>query len=166
MKFGLLVLAFLQIIGFIPEQHKKRYYSAMNTDNMSIQGSEIPEFCLEIDSNEEIFIPNVYDMLLIHNYLDDLSMRSFRICLRPPGYAGKSSNNLEKINKNLEDNMIESKIKIENKIGENKQDKDNLKDFNNHQNENLNEVKIDANIYEDIDDNIEKNGFRRLKKAC
>ena len=80
--------------------------------------------------------------------------------------AGKSSKNWEMINKNLEDNMIESKIEIENQIGENKQDKNNLKYFNNHQNENLNEVKIDANIYEDIDDNIEKNGFRRLKKAC
>ena len=69
------------------------------------------------------------------------------------------------INKIPEDNMIESKIEIESKIGENKQDKDNLKDFNNHQNENLNKIKIDANIYEDIDDNYEKNGFRRLKKA-
>ena len=142
---------------FIPEQPKKRYYSAMNTDNMSIQGSERPEFCLKIDSNEEIFIPNVYDMLLIQNYWDDLSMRSFRICVRPPGYAGKSSKNLEMINKNLEDNMIESKNEIENKVEENKQDKDILKDFNNHQKENLNEEKIDANIYEDIDNNNEKN---------
>ena len=78
-------------------------------------------------------------------------MRSFRICLRSP-----AAKNLEMINKNLEDNMIESKIEIENKIEENTKDKDNLKDFNNHQNENLNEVKIDANIYEDIDNNNEK----------
>lgn len=132
---------------FIPEQPKRRYYSLMNTDNMSIHGSERPEFCLEIDPNEEIFIPNVYDMLLVQNYWDDLTTRSFRICIRPPGYVGKSSKkmiqvadpNVENLNENENENNEE-----------NEQDKDVLKDFNNnHKNENQNREKID-NIYEDV----------------
>ena len=108
----------------------------MNADNMSIVGSERPEFCLEIDPNEEIFIPNVYDMLLIQNYWDDLSIRSFRVCLRPKGYIGRSSQNVgnynyndllskikniktEAINENNEENEIEIEL-----------DKEMVKDFN------------------------------------
>ena len=121
---------------YIQEQPKKRYYSVMNADNMSIVGSERPEFCLEIDPNEEIFIPNVYDMLLIQNYWDNLSIKSFRICLRPKGYIGRSSQNVgnydyndllakiknvktEAINENNEENEIEIEL-----------DKEIVKDFN------------------------------------
>jgi len=67
---------------FIPVAKKKRYYSAILTENMSVMGQE-KENCLEIDPNEEIFIPNVYDMLLIQNYWDDLVIKSFRVCIRP-----------------------------------------------------------------------------------
>ena len=114
---------------FIPEQPKKRYYSAMNAETMTIHASERPDFCLEIDPNEEIFIPNVYDMLLIQNYWDDLSIKSFRVCLRPAGYIGKSSQNLEIFsNKNLNyltENMEERNIEPikENNDEENDKDK-------------------------------------------
>ena len=67
---------------FIPVAKKKRYYSTILTENMSVMGQE-KENCLEIDPNEEIFIPNVYDMLLIQNYWDDLVIKSFRVCIRP-----------------------------------------------------------------------------------
>ena len=93
---------------FIPEAPKRRYYSA-KTENINIIGR--PEYCLEIDPNEEIFVPNAYDMLLIQNYWDDLEMKSFRICLRPIGWKSKkdlelrSSNNEESKNSfNDEDN--------------------------------------------------------------
>ena len=148
---------------FIPEQPKKRYYSATNAETMTIHGSERPDFCLEIDPNEEIFIPNVYDMLLIQNYWDDLSIKSFRVCLRPDGYIGKSSQNLDMIsNKNihhLNDNMGERNIEPiqEKEDEENDKDQDVLKEFSNnfkvHKNEN--NVKLD-NLYEERD-NIESN---------
>ena len=77
---------------FIPEAGKKKYYSAKMTENISFIGSR-PEFCLEIDPNEEIFVPCAYDMLLIQNYWDDLEMRSFRLCLRPNWW--KSNRDLE-----------------------------------------------------------------------
>ena len=152
---------------FIPEQPKKRYYSAQNADNMSIFGETTPLFCLEIDPNEEIFIPNVYDMLLIQNYWDDLTVRSFRVCLRPPGYAGKSSRNLEYIsNKNLiemNENMKDEEESKQNNE-DNAQDKDILKDFNlNHNNEiekNKKEEIIDTNIYEDRNDEENKENKR------
>ena len=161
---------------FIPEQPKKRYLSAINTDNMSIHGSERPEFCLEIDPNEEIFIPNVYDMLLIQNYWDDLTVRSFRICLRPRGYAGKSSKNLEVIsNKNLINMNENMKYKDDEKIKENNeenednnQEKDVLKDFDkNHENDltkSKKEEEIDTNLYEERDnDENKENNIEKIK---
>ena len=141
---------------YIPEQPKKRYYSVMNADNMSIAGSERPEFCLEIDPNEEIFIPNVYDMLLIQNYWDELSIRSFRICLRPKGYIGKSTQNVGNYNYN---NILESirsipteVIKENNEENEIETDRNKVKDFEiDEERKNKDEVEIDLtknNIYE------------------
>ena len=144
---------------FIPEQPKKRYYSAMNIESMSIQGT--PDYCLEIDPNEEIFIPNVYDMLLIQNYWDDLEIRSFRVCLRSHGYEGKSSKNnmIEKIKYNDDNDSKENKEENE----ENNNEKDILNEFNkNHENDfpkNKKEEVIDTNLYEDRnkDENKENN---------
>jgi len=142
---------------YIPEQPKKRYYSVMSADNMSITGSERPEFCLEIDPNEEIFIPNVYDMLLIQNYWDDLTIRSFRVCLRPRGYIGKSTQQLGTYDyKNILENyrgVKTEEIKENSEENENDPDKDVLKDFNEshksdkvkNENENINDMN---NIYE------------------
>ena len=128
----------------------------MNADNMSIAGSERPEFCLEIDPNEEIFIPNVYDMLLIQNYWDELSIRSFRICLRPKGYIGKSIQNVVNYNYN---NILESirsipteVIKENNEENEIETDRNKVKDFEiDEERKNKDEVEIDLtknNIYE------------------
>jgi hypothetical protein len=136
---------------YIPEQPKKRYYSVMNADNMSIAGSERPEFCLEIDPNEEIFIPNVYDMLLIQNYWDELSIRSFRICLRPKGYIGKSTQNVGNYNYN---NILESirsfpteVIKENNEENEIETDRNKVKDFEiDEERKNKDEVEIDLTI--------------------
>ena len=70
----------------------------MNIETMSIQGEKAP-YCLEIDPNEEIFIQNEYNMLLIQNFWDDLEVHSFRFAIRP---FGKSSRNLSIVsNKNL-----------------------------------------------------------------
>ena len=170
---------------FIPEQPKKRYYSTNKADSMSIMG-ETPLFCLEIDPNEEIFIPNVYDMLLVQNFWDDLSVRSFRICLRPKGYIGYTSKNLEIVsNKNLlnlnevsrsksnedsegseEKEEKEEKEKNEEKEEkekkeENNLDKDVLKDFQ-KKNKEVNDISetkedIDTNIYEDRGKENEEN---------
>ena len=85
---------------FIPEAGPKKYYS-VKMNNISIIGNERPEFCLEIDPNEEIFCPSTYDMLLIQNYWDDLEMKSFRICLRPKGW--KSTRDLELMSSNNEE---------------------------------------------------------------
>ena len=140
---------------FIPEQPKKRYYSAMNAETMTIHASERPEFCLEIDPNEEIFIPNVYDMLLIQNYWDDLSIKSFRVCLRPKGYIGKSSQNLDMFNKNgnedrRDNNVEEIKESDESQSQEdNEKDKDVLKDFSENYKEDKDEKNKVDNIYED-----------------
>lgn len=159
---------------FIPEQPKKRYYSAMNAEILTIHASERPDFCLEIDPNEEIFIPNVYDMLLIQNYWDDLSIKSFRVCLRPDGYIGKSSQNLDIISiKNihhLNENMGERNIEpIQENDEENDKDQDVLKEFSNNYKEdkNENDDKLD-NLYEERDNNesnkpaLNENGKQKI----
>ena len=61
-------------------------------ENMTFPGTLRPEFCLEVDFNEEIFVPNVYDMLLIQNFWDNLESESFRICLRPKAVISKKNN--------------------------------------------------------------------------
>lgn len=91
---------------FIEQSPAKRYVS-VGMESMSFQGNLRSIYCLEVDPNEEIFIPNVYDMLLIQNFWDSLEMNSFRICLRPLGYVSnknllKQSDNKENINENLE----------------------------------------------------------------
>jgi len=91
---------------FIEESPAKRYVS-VGMESMSFPGNPRNIFCLEVDPNEEIFIPNVYDMLLIQNFWDSLEMNSFRVCLRPVGYVSnknllKQSDNKENINENLE----------------------------------------------------------------
>jgi hypothetical protein len=127
----------------------------MNAETMTIHASERPEFCLEIDPNEEIFIPNVYDMLLIQNYWDDLSIKSFRVCLRPKGYIGKSSQNLDMFNKNgnedrRDNNVEEIKESDESQSQEdNEKDKDVLKDFSENYKEDKDEKNKVDNIYED-----------------
>ena len=171
---------------FIQEQPKKRYYSTNKADSMSIMG-ETPLFCLEIDPNEEIFIPNVYDMLLIQNFWDDLSIRSFRICLRPKGYVGNTSKNLLNLNENSKskssesseeseekeekeekEKTIEKEEKEKNKEKEEKEkneennlDKDVLKDFKKKHKEindkNEKKEEINTNIYEDREKENEEN---------
>ena len=148
---------------FITEQGKKRYYSVMSADNMSIIGSERPEFCLEIDPNEEIFVPNVYDMLLIQNYWDDLSIRSFRICLRPRGYVGKvTQNTLD--NNNILTNNINNQIeekKEDNQENDNDPDRDVLKEFN----ENVKKKEIDNVNQKGKEKEIEVNNIYEDKKG-
>ena len=125
----------------------------LNTDNMSIKGIDKP---LEIDPNEEIFIPNVYDMLLIQNYWDDLSIKSFRVCLRPKGYIGKSSQNLDMFNKNgnedrRDNNVEEIKESDESQSQEdNEKDKDVLKDFSENYKKFLSAKKIKGRRKDDI----------------
>ena len=98
---------------FIQELPGKRYVS-VGMENMTFPGNLRPEFCLEIDPNEEIFIPNVYDMLLIQNFWDTLEMNHFRICLRPLGYVSNKNlmnvpdiNNKENINENQDNSDLE-----------------------------------------------------------
>ena len=139
---------------FIQEQAKKRYYTMLNTDNMSIKGIDKP---LEIDPNEEISIPNVYDMLLIQNYWDDLSIESSRLCLRPKGSKRKSNQNVKfAVNNNLTTIKEKENEEVnENKNEDNELDKDVLKDFNENNKNNLQIKKSISNsiIYEDRDDN-------------
>lgn len=133
---------------FIPVAKKKRYYSAITTDNMSVMGQE-KESCLEIDPNEEIFIPNVYDMLLIQNYWDDLVIKSFRVCIRPKWWKSTrdlalvlneddkknpfSSNNPENNREEEKRDEIIKDIDILN-IKDNSEDIDVLKAFNENSN--------------------------------
>ena len=70
---------------FIQECPAKRYVS-VGMEKMSIISDYKPIYCLGIEFNEEIYIPNAYDMLLLQNYWNDLETKSFRICIRPRGY--------------------------------------------------------------------------------
>ena len=161
---------------FIPVAKKKRYYSAIMTENMSVMGQE-KENCLEIDPNEEIFIPNVYDMLLIQNYWDDLVIKSFRVCIRPKWWKSTrdlalvlhdddkkdpfSSNNLE--NRSEEEKRDEIIKDIENLvIKDNSEDTDVLQMFKENSNRDKGKRKKEKedkndnnNLYEnkDKDDN-------------
>ena len=162
---------------FIPVAKKKRYYSAITTDNMSVMGQE-KESCLEIDPNEEIFIPNVYDMLLIQNYWDDLVIKSFRVCIRPKWWKSTrdlalvlneddkknpfSSNNPENNREEEKRDEIIKDIDILN-IKDNSEDIDVLKAFNENSNRDKGKRKKEKedktdnnNLYEnkDKDDNI------------
>ena len=101
---------------FIAECPGKRYVS-VGMENLTFPGTLRNDFCLEVDFNEEIFVPNVYDMLLIQNFWDNLESESFRICFRPKGYNAKKSlskaiNNKENINENKDD--LEGEEKKEN----------------------------------------------------
>ena len=105
---------------FIAECPGKRYVS-VGMENLTFPGTLRNDFCLEVDFNEEIFVPNVYDMLLIQNFWDNLESESFRICFRPKGYNAKKSlskaiNNKENINENKDDlaPIIEGEEKKEN----------------------------------------------------
>lgn len=139
---------------FIQEQSKKRYYTMLNTDNMSIKGIDKP---LEIDPNEEIFIPNVYDMLLIQNYWDDLSIESSRLCLRPKvNKIRLNQNNKFEVNNDITTFKEKEKEEVnENKNKDNEIDKDVLKDFK-ESNKKIIEIKKSISnsiIYEDRDEN-------------
>ena len=96
---------------------------------ITIHASERPDFCLEIDPTE-IFISNIYDILFNTKLLDDLSIKSFRVCLRPVGYIGKSSQNLEIFsNKNLNyltENMEERNIEPIKENNDEENDKDKI----------------------------------------
>lgn len=119
---------------FIQENPAKRYVS-VGMEGLTFIGNVKPEYCLEVDPNEEIFVPNVYDMLLIQNFWDNLEIEDFRICFRPFGY--KSNKNLtkdsigenkENINKNLENENNSLSIgKEEDKKEGEKNDDDILK---------------------------------------
>ena len=118
---------------FIEENPGKRYVS-VGMEHLTFPGNLKSEFCLEIDPNEEIFIPNVYDMLLIQNFWDTLEMNHFRICLRPLGYVSNKNlmnvpdiNNKENINENQDNNELE---KEGNKDEEKKEDKNNNEEGN------------------------------------
>ena len=92
---------------YIPEWPGKRYCS-VGMEDVTYIGNLRPEFCLEVEPTEDMFIPNVYDMLLIQNFWDNLEMKSFRICLRPLGYnnSNRSLNNKDEDNK---ENISENK---------------------------------------------------------
>lgn len=90
---------------FIQEWPGKRYVS-VGMENLTFPGGLRPEFCLEIDPNEEIFIPNVYDMLLIQNFWDNLEQENFRITFihSKKNITNEINlNNKENINGNKED---------------------------------------------------------------
>ena len=89
---------------FIRESPAKKYIS-VGMESMTFEGTNRAIACLEPEWNEEIFIPNIYDMLLIQNFWDSLETMSFRICLRP------------KVNKNLKK---ETDIDNKENINENK----------------------------------------------
>ena len=118
---------------FIEEYPGKRYVS-VGMEHLTFPGNLRSEFCLEVDPNEEIFIPNVYDMLLIQNFWDNLEMKSFRICLRPLGHVSNKNlinapdiNNKENIDENKDNNELE---KEGNKDEEKKEDKKNNEEGN------------------------------------
>ena len=103
-------------------------------EHLTFPGNLRSEFCLEVDPNEEIFIPNVYDMLLIQNFWDNLEMKSFRICLRPLGHVSNKNlinapdiNNKENIDENKDNNELEKEL---NKDEEKKEDKKNNEEGN------------------------------------
>ena len=142
---------------FIPDHAKKRYLSAMNIETMSIQG-EKGEYCLEIDPNEEIFIPNVYDMLLIQNFWDDLEVSSFRFGLKP---FGVSSRNVGLISvKNLPVDDSNKRRDIKEIIGKKEEKEDVFLTFRNVTKDNQkkgSKPDINLDIYEDKDNDIDKN---------
>ena len=111
---------------FIQEWPGKRYCS-VGMESMTFIGNLRPEFCLEIDPNEEIFVPNVYDMLLIQNFWDNLEQENFRLTYRPVGYHSKK-NEMKEIELNNKENINENKEGNDNKelppIKENEEIKD------------------------------------------
>ena len=112
---------------FIEEWPGKRYVS-VGMEQMTFPGNLRNIYCLEMDPNEEIFVPNVYDMLLIQNFWDNLEIKSFRICLRPRGYIP---------NKNLINPPIENKENInENKDNNGAPEKEGVKDEDKKEGEN------------------------------
>ena len=144
---------------FIQETPGKRYVS-VGMERMSFIGNLRPEFCLEIDPNEEIFIPNVYDMLLLQNYWDDLEIKSFGICLRPIGYRSKKKLIVENevINESKESNGSGSKEDLK-KIEEKNEE---IKEENNSRKNSLKESKE-----EDKSKEVKKKKFKPfdLKKT-
>ena len=116
---------------FIAEWPGKRYVS-VGMENMTFPGTLRPEFCLEVDFNEEIFVPNVYDMLLIQNFWDNLESESFRICLKPKAVISKKNNEDlaaikkgEEIKKEIKEE-IKKEIKEENDEPRRRDSKSNL----------------------------------------
>ena len=112
---------------FIAEYPGKRYVS-VGMENMTFPGTLRNEFCLEVDFNEEIFVPNVYDMLLIQNFWDNLESESFRICWKPKVLNSKK--NLSKaINMNNKENINENKDDLAPIIeGDEKNENNNMKE--------------------------------------
>ena len=111
---------------YIPETPGRRYCSC-GMEEVNIIGNLRPDACLEVDPEEEIFIPSVYDMLLIQNFWDNLEMSSFKICLRGFGYQ-HSNKNLDKENNNNKENINDNKdtsLKSED-IKENKKEDNSL----------------------------------------
>ena len=99
---------------------------------MPFKGTNKAITCLEVDQNEEIFIPNIYDMFLIQNFWDSLEMRYFRIFLRPKGFVSNKNsikepdiNNNEIINENQE-NKDYNELLLEKKEKKNRKKKDIL----------------------------------------
>ena len=67
---------------FLPGR-KKRYLTNSEVESLNYIGTGTDEYGLEIINDTDIFIPNVYDMLLIQNFWDNLEMKSFNIQLDP-----------------------------------------------------------------------------------
>ena len=131
---------------FIQECPAKRYVS-VGMEKMTFIGNLRPEYCLEIDPNEEIHIPNVYDMLLLQNYWDDLEIKHFGICLRPIGYRSNKklafTNEIIKERKESKDSKDskDSKESKESKMSKDSKDKEN-KDGEEKKNEENNARRI------------------------
>ena len=149
---------------FIPGKPKKRYYAASTIDSFNYNGIEKPENCLEIDPNEEIFIPNAYDMLLIQNFWDDLQEKSFRVCIRPSWYKSTKdlalikSNSREMSEKNNNDNNINNDNNNNNNNEENKneENKDESKEDNKEILKELKDESEDKDVLRDFKEKKEK----------
>ena len=144
---------------FIAEWPGKRYVS-VGMENMTFPGTLRPEFCLEVDFNEEIFVPNVYDMLLIQNFWDNLESESFRICWKPKGHNSKKNLSKGIFGKNKE-NFNENKDSLASIV-----EGEEIKENNNEKNEEKKEEKNETQRREsNSNKGLKKGWLKNLAKS-
>ena len=147
---------------YIQEWPGKRYVS-VGMESMTFLGNLRPEFCLEIDPNEEIFIPNVYDMLLLQNYWDDLEIKHFGICLRPKGY--RSNKKVEFIGEQKENAVNASHNEEDSKKSEEKKEEEKKGEDSNSRKNSVREIKEDDKSKDSKDNKKKKFRAFDLKKT-